>query len=161
MTPDSAWCSAAVKITGGNFRATSDRSAALPTEVYPQLEGAAIITRGVERLRYVEPLPHFGRLSAHVYFAPVIPGGVLARTRRTTDYRAFTANQSGSTCLHAANAAIPSGRWLRWPGLVLGMTYFALRDPNLTKRTRQARRAITSEITMPTVITPMNNVAVH
>ena len=22
----------------------------------------------------------------------------------------------------------PGGRWLRWPGLVLGMTYFALRD---------------------------------
>lgn len=100
--------------------------------IYPQLErvnidyawgGALAIT--------LNRMPHFGRLSPHVYFAHGYSGQGLGLAHLAGQLLAETIG--GNPTQFDAFAALPTrpfpgGRWLRWPGMVLGMLYFALRD---------------------------------
>jgi gamma-glutamylputrescine oxidase len=101
-------------------------------KIYPQLERTAIDyawggTLAITRSR----MPHFGRLSAHVYFAHGYSGQGLGLAHLAGQLLAETI--CGNTERFDAFAALPTrsfpgGRWLRWPGMVLGMLYFAMRD---------------------------------
>jgi gamma-glutamylputrescine oxidase len=101
-------------------------------KIYPQLERTKIdYAWGGTLAITLNRMPHFGRLSAHVYFAhgysgqgvglAHLAGRLLAETigGNPKQFDAFAALPTRS---------FPGGRWLRWPGMVLGMLYFAMRD---------------------------------
>jgi gamma-glutamylputrescine oxidase len=101
-------------------------------KIYPQLADTAIdYAWGGTLAITLNRLPHFGRSSRHVYFAQGysgqgvglahFAGAVLAEAigGATGRFDVFTG---------IPTRLFPGGRWLRWPGLVLGMSYFALRD---------------------------------
>jgi gamma-glutamylputrescine oxidase len=101
-------------------------------KIYPQLAASGIdYAWGGTLAITLNRLPHFGRLSQRVLFAQGysgqgvglahLAGVVLAEAIRgaTERFDVFT---------RIPTRPFPGGRWLRWPGLVLGMTYFALRD---------------------------------
>jgi len=76
-------------------------------------------------------MSHFGRLSPRIYFAQGYSGQGVGLAHLAGQL--VTEAIRGSAERFDAFASVPiprfpGGRWLRWPGLVLGMTYFALRD---------------------------------
>jgi gamma-glutamylputrescine oxidase len=122
---------------GENYRAGFPRDIAAfvrpyMLKIYPQLAAAKIdYAWGGTLAITLNRMPHFGHLSKHVHFAHGYSGQGVGL--------AHLAGQLIAEMLHAdstrfdAFAAIPSrnfpgGRWLRWPGMVAGMLYFALRD---------------------------------
>jgi len=101
-------------------------------KIYPQLERTAIDHAWGGTLAItMNRMPHFGRLSPCVYYAhgysgqgvglAHLAGQLLAETicRKSERFDVFATLPTRS---------FPGGRWLRWPGMVLGMLYFALRD---------------------------------
>jgi len=101
-------------------------------KIYPQLEATAIdYAWGGTLAITLNRLPHFGALSPHVYFAQGYSGQGVALAHLAGQLLADAIR--GKTERFDVFARLPSrpfpgGRWLRWPALVLGMTYFALRD---------------------------------
>lgn len=100
--------------------------------VYPQLAGRRIDyawggTLGVTMNR----LPSFGRLEANVYYAQGYSGhGVPTATlagKLVAEAIAGTAERF-DVFARLPVRPFPGGTLLRWPGLVLGMSYYALRD---------------------------------
>ena len=76
-------------------------------------------------------LPHFGRLSPNVYFAQGYSGHGIALAHLAGKLMAEAIRGSAERFDVFGRIRIPpfpGGRFLRWPALVLGMTYFALRD---------------------------------
>jgi gamma-glutamylputrescine oxidase len=101
-------------------------------KIYPQLATTSIdYAWGGTLAITLNRMPHFGRLSPNVLFAhgysgqgvglAHLAGQLLAETIRG-DSRRFDAFSLLPT------RPFPGGRWLRWPGMVLGMLYFAMRD---------------------------------
>jgi gamma-glutamylputrescine oxidase len=101
-------------------------------KIYPQLAAVPIeYAWGGTLAITLNRMPHFGRLGARVYFAHGYSGqGVgLAHLAGQLIAEAIR-GQSERFDLFAElpTRPFPGGRWLRWPGMVLGMLYFALRD---------------------------------
>lgn len=100
--------------------------------VFPQLAGVGIDyawggALGISRTR----LPHLGRLGANVYFAQGFSGhGISIGSLAGQLIAEAVAGETGRFDLMARlpAPAWPGGTLLRWPLLVLGMLYYALRD---------------------------------
>lgn len=122
---------------GENYRAGFPRDIAsfvrpYMLKIYPQLEGTKIdYAWGGTLAITLNRMPHFGHLNDHVHFAHGYSGQGVGL--------AHLAGQLIAEMLHGdssrfdAFATIPTrpfpgGRWLRWPGMVAGMLYFAARD---------------------------------
>ena len=77
-------------------------------------------------------MPHFGRLSnSGIYFAQGYSGhGVAMATLGGKIMADAIAGETGNLDLFGKlpTRPFPGGAWLRYPGLVLGMTYYAIRD---------------------------------
>ena len=77
-------------------------------------------------------MPHFGRLdNSSIYFAQGYSGhGVAMATMGGKIMAEAVAGETANMDLFGKlpTRPFPGGRWLRYPGLVLGMTYYALRD---------------------------------
>lgn len=101
-------------------------------KVYPQLDGVRIDyawggTLAITRNR----MPHVGRLDPNVYYAQGFSGHGVA-------IASFAGHLIGEAIAGDAerfdifsrvpSPMFPGGTLLRWPGLVLGMLYYALRD---------------------------------
>jgi len=122
---------------GENYRAGFPRDIAAfvrpyMLKIYPQLATAKIdYAWGGTLAITLNRMPHFGHLSEHVHFAhgysgqgvglAHLAGQLIAEMLHgdSTRFDAFTA---------IPTRTFPGGRWLRWPGMVAGMLYFALRD---------------------------------
>lgn len=100
--------------------------------VFPQLTDVAIDyawggTLAITRSR----LPHVGRLAPNVFFAHGYSGHGIANA--TLAGQLIAEALDGTAGRFDVLAGVPArrfpgGRWLRWPGMVLGMLYYALRD---------------------------------
>ncbi|MDH3390110.1 MAG: FAD-dependent oxidoreductase, partial [Gammaproteobacteria bacterium] len=77
-------------------------------------------------------MPHFGRLGKHsTYFAQGYSGqGVALATLAGKLIADALAGEAENFDLFGRipTRSFPGGDLLRWPGMVLGMTYYALRD---------------------------------
>ncbi len=97
-------------------------------KIYPQLERTKIdYAWGGTLAITLNRMPHFGRLSPRVYFAHGYSGqgvglahlaGQLLAEAIGGDSKRFDAFAALPT------RSFPGGRWLRWPGMVLGMLVF-------------------------------------
>ncbi len=100
--------------------------------VFPQLAGVALEHAWGGTLAItMSRLPHVGRLSPSVYFAHGYSGhGVATATLAGQLIAEALAGTAGRFDVLARVPArrFPGGRLLRWPGMVLGMLYYALRD---------------------------------
>ncbi|MCZ6797564.1 MAG: FAD-binding oxidoreductase [Gammaproteobacteria bacterium] len=102
-------------------------------EVYPQLADTAIdYAWGGTLAVTLNRMPHFGRLGKHnTYFAQGYSGhGVALATLAGKLIAEAIAGEAENFDLFGRlpTRAFPGGDWLRWPALVLGMSYYALRD---------------------------------
>jgi gamma-glutamylputrescine oxidase len=101
-------------------------------KIYPQLVDARIdYAWGGGLAITLNRLPHFGRLSPHVYFAQGYSGQGVAMAHLAGLLLAEVIRGTAErfdVFARLPTPPFPGGRWLRWPALVLGMTYFALRD---------------------------------
>jgi len=102
-------------------------------EVYPQLADTPIeYAWGGTLAVTLNRMPHFGRLGKHgTYFAQGYSGhGVALSTMAGKLIADAIAGETGKFDLFGKlpTRSFPGGDWLRWPGLVLGMSYYALRD---------------------------------
>lgn len=101
-------------------------------QVFPQLAGVALEyawggTLAVTRSR----LPHVGRLPPNVFFAHGYSGHGIANATLAGQLIAEAVAGTAArfdVLARVPAARFPGGRWLRWPGMVLGMLYYALRD---------------------------------
>ncbi|MDP2323462.1 MAG: FAD-binding oxidoreductase [Gammaproteobacteria bacterium] len=100
--------------------------------VFPQLESASIeYAWGGTLAISMNRLPHFGRLAPNVYFAHGYSGhGVSTATLAGQLIAEAVAGTAERFDVFAGlpPPRFPGGTLLRWPGLVLGMLWFALRD---------------------------------
>ena len=102
-------------------------------EVYPQLADTAIdYAWGGTLAVTLNRMPHFGRLGKHnTYFAQGYSGhGVAMATLAGKLIAEAIAGESEKFDLFGKlpTRRFPGGDLLRWPGMVLGMSYYALRD---------------------------------
>jgi gamma-glutamylputrescine oxidase len=102
-------------------------------QVYPQLADTRIdYAWGGTLAVTLNRMPHFGRLGKHgTYFAQGYSGqGVAMATLAGRLLADAIAGEAESFDLFGAipTRDFPGGDLLRWPGLVLGMSYYALRD---------------------------------
>ncbi|MEM7561555.1 MAG: FAD-binding oxidoreductase [Pseudomonadota bacterium] len=102
-------------------------------EVYPQLHNLGIdYAWGGTLAVTLNRMPHFGRLGKNnTYFAQGYSGmGVAMATLSGRLIAEAIAGESERFDLYGKipTRSFPGGDLLRWPGLVLGMTYYALRD---------------------------------
>ncbi|MFV2033073.1 MAG: NAD(P)/FAD-dependent oxidoreductase [Gammaproteobacteria bacterium] len=102
-------------------------------EVYPQLSDTAIdYAWGGTLAVTLNRMPHFGRLGKHnTYFAQGYSGhGVAMATLAGKLIAEAIAGEAEKFDLFGTlpTRPFPGGDLLRWPGLVLGMSYYALRD---------------------------------
>ena len=102
-------------------------------QVYPQLENTRIdYAWGGTLAVTLNRMPHFGRLGKHsTYFAQGYSGqGVALATLAGKLLADAIAGEAGNFDLFGTipTRDFPGGDLLRWPGLVLGMSYYALRD---------------------------------
>jgi gamma-glutamylputrescine oxidase len=101
-------------------------------KIYPQLADLTIdYAWGGTLAITMNRMPHFGRLSPRIYFAHGYSGQGVAMAHLAG--KLFVEAIRGSAerfdvFSRVPTPRFPGGRLLRWPGLVLGMTYFALRD---------------------------------
>ncbi len=122
---------------GENYRAGFPRDIAAFVrpyllKIYPQLERTKIdYAWGGTLAITLNRMPHFGHLSPHVHFAHGYSGQGVGLAHLAGQLLAEMLN-GDSTRFDAFAAlptrAFPGGRWLRWPGMVAGMLYFAMRD---------------------------------
>ena len=102
-------------------------------EIYPQLAETAIeYAWGGTLAVTLNRMPHFGRLGRHnTYFAQGYSGhGIALSTLAGKLIAEAIAGETEKFDLFGKlpTRSFPGGDWLRWPGLVLGMSYYALRD---------------------------------
>jgi gamma-glutamylputrescine oxidase len=102
-------------------------------KIYPQLADTAIeYAWGGTLAVTINRMPHFGRLGKHnTYFAQGYSGhGVAIATLAGKLIAGAIAGEAEKFDLFGKlpTRSFPGGDWLRWPGLVLGMSYYALRD---------------------------------
>jgi len=101
-------------------------------QVYPQLADTRIdYAWGGTLAVTLNRMPHFGRLGDSVYFAQGYSGqGVAMASLAGSLIAQALAGESENFDLFGKipTRAFPGGDLLRWPGLVLGMSYYALRD---------------------------------
>ena len=102
-------------------------------QVYPQLADTRIdYAWGGTLAVTLNRMPHFGRLGQHnTYFAQGYSGqGVAMATLAGKIISDAIAGEAESFDLFGRipTREFPGGDLLRWPGLVLGMSYYALRD---------------------------------
>ena len=102
-------------------------------EIYPELADSRIdYAWGGTLAVTLNRMPHFGRLGQHnVYYAQGYSGqGVAMATLAGKLIADAIAGESESFDLFGTipTRSFPGGDLLRWPGLVLGMSYYALRD---------------------------------
>ncbi len=101
-------------------------------KIYPQLERTRIdYAWGGTLAITLNRMPHFGRLSPKVYFAHGYSGQGVALAHLAGQLLAETIGGDPERLEAFAilpTRRFPGGRWLRWPGMVLGMLYFAMRD---------------------------------
>ena len=100
--------------------------------VYPELSDVVIeYAWGGTLAVTFRRLPHFGRLEPNVYFAQGFSGHGVALTslagKLIAEAVAGTAERF-DIFANLPSPAFPGGTLLRWPGLVLGMFYYAMRD---------------------------------
>ncbi len=100
--------------------------------VYPQLEKTRIdYAWGGTLAITVNRMPDFGRLSSNVYYAQGFSGHGVAMASLAgqviAEAVAGTAERF-DVFARIPTRRFPGGTLLRWPGLVLGMLYYALRD---------------------------------
>jgi gamma-glutamylputrescine oxidase len=100
--------------------------------IYPDLADVAIeYAWGGTLAITMNRMPHIGRLSPRVWFAQGYSGHGVALAHLAGKVIAEAIRGSTERFDFFGRIPIrrfPGGRWLRWPALVLGMTYFALRD---------------------------------
>ncbi len=100
--------------------------------VFPQLKPAPVeYAWGGTLAISMNRLPHFGRLAPNVYFAQGYSGHGVSTA--TLAGQLIAEAVAGTTERFDVFARLPPPRFpggtlLRWPGLVLGMLWFALRD---------------------------------
>ncbi|MDH3633994.1 MAG: FAD-binding oxidoreductase [Gammaproteobacteria bacterium] len=102
-------------------------------EIYPELVDCRIdYAWGGALAVTLNRMPHFGRLGQHnIYYAQGYSGqGVAMATLAGQLIADAIAGEAESFDLFGTipTRAFPGGDLLRWPGLVLGMSYYALRD---------------------------------
>jgi len=102
-------------------------------QIYPQLADTRIdYAWGGTLAVTLNRMPHFGRLGRHnTYFAQGYSGqGVAMATLAGKLIADAIAGEAESFDLFGTipTREFPGGDLLRWPGLVLGMSYYALRD---------------------------------
>jgi len=122
---------------GENYRARFPRDIAAFVrpyllKIYPDLADVAIdYAWGGTLAITMNRLPHFGRLSPRIYFAHGYSGHGIALAHLAGKLIAEAIRGSAErfdVFARIKTPPFPGGRFLRWPALVLGMTYFALRD---------------------------------
>ncbi len=102
-------------------------------QVYPQLKGIPVeYAWGGTLAVTLNRMPHFGRIGKHnIYFAQGYSGhGVAMATLAGKLLAEVLSGEQERFDLMAKvpTPSFPGGALLRYPGLVLGMTYYALRD---------------------------------
>ena len=101
-------------------------------KIYPQLEHARIdYAWGGTLAVTMNRLPNFGRLASNVFYAQGYSGHGVAMASLAGKLLAEAIAGSAEkfdTFEKIPSASFPGGRYLRWPGLVLGMLYYSLRD---------------------------------
>ena len=101
-------------------------------QVYPQLSETRIdYAWGGTLAVTLNRMPHFGRLGHSIYFAQGYSGmGVAMATLAGKLIADALAGEAEKFDLFGRipTRSFPGGNLLRWPGLVLGMTYYALKD---------------------------------
>ncbi len=100
--------------------------------VYPQLESTRIdYAWGGTLAITLNRMPDFGRLSSNIYFVQGFSGHGVAMAslagKLIAEAVAGTAERF-DLFARIPTRRFPGGTLLRWPGLVLGMLYYALRD---------------------------------
>jgi gamma-glutamylputrescine oxidase len=122
---------------GENYRARFPRDIAAfvrpyMLKIYPDLADVPIdYAWGGALAITMNRLPHFGRLSPRIYFAHGYSGHGIALAHLAGKLIAESIRGSAErfdVFTRIKVPPFPGGRFLRWPALVLGMTYFALRD---------------------------------
>lgn len=119
---------------GRNFPADIKNFVRKPMlEIYPQLADKQIdYAWGGTLAVTLNRMPHFGRLdNSGIYFAQGYSGhGVSMATLGGKIMADAVAGETEKLDLFGKipTRPFPGGVWLRYPGLVLGMTYYALRD---------------------------------
>lgn len=101
-------------------------------QVYPQLESTRIdYAWGGTLAITLNRMPDFGRLSSNIYFVQGFSGHGVAMAslagKLIAEAVAGTAERF-DVFARIPTRRFPGGTLLRWPGLVLGMLYYALRD---------------------------------
>lgn len=100
--------------------------------VYPQLANTRIdFAWGGTLAVTLNRMPHFGRVGNRVYYAQGYSGqGVAMASLAGKLIADALAGEAESFDLFGKipTRSFPGGALLRWPGLVLGMSYYALRD---------------------------------
>ncbi len=102
-------------------------------QIYPQLENSRIdYAWGGALAVTVNRMPHFGRLGKNnTYYAQGYSGqGVAMATLAGKLIAEAIAGEAENFDFFGKipTRNFPGGDWLRWPGMVLGMSYYALRD---------------------------------
>jgi gamma-glutamylputrescine oxidase len=101
-------------------------------EVYPQLADVNIdYAWGGTLAITLRRMPSFGRRSQNIYWAQGYSGHGIAMANMGGKLVAEAiAGQAERFDLFAniRHLPFPGGRWLRWPGLVAGMMYYAMLD---------------------------------
>jgi gamma-glutamylputrescine oxidase len=100
--------------------------------VFPQLDAVRIDYAWGGRLAITRNrMPHLGRLGPETYFAQGYSGHGVAMATLAGQLLAEAvagSNERFDVFARLAPPAFPGGTLLRWPGLVLGMLWYALRD---------------------------------
>ena len=101
-------------------------------KIYPQLDHTRIdYAWGGTLAVTMNRLPHFGRLANNVFYAQGYSGHGVAMAslagKLLADAIAGNAEKF-DIFEKIPTTPFPGGRYLRWPGLVLGMLYYSLRD---------------------------------
>ena len=101
-------------------------------KIYPQLEDIRIdYAWGGTLAVTMNRLPHFGRLNGNVFYAQGYSGHGVAMASLAGKLIAQAINgntEKFNLFEKIPTRTFPGGRLLRWPGLVLGMLYYSLRD---------------------------------
>ena len=101
-------------------------------KAYPQLVDVRIdYAWGGTLAITLKRLPHIGRLAPNIFFAHGYSGHGISIANLAGDLIAEAVAgtvERFDVFAHIPTSAFPGGRYLRRPGLVLGMLYYALRD---------------------------------
>ena len=101
-------------------------------KIYPQLADTRIdYAWGGTLAITLNRLPHIGRLEPTIFFAQGYSGhgvGMATLAGKIIAEAVAGSAERFDVFARIPTRTFPGGRYLRWPGLVLGMLYYALRD---------------------------------